>query len=264
VRTLVAVALLLAAPALARAEALTSTQLRVLAARAAVDPGALGRLRGVDRVDGRPVDLSGVDSAARARVLAADLDTRPAAVPRGQAQRILAGRRFHEAGLPHPFRRPLRWLGDRVRPVGHAMARAFRWLAERVPGGAAVVWLAIAALVAAAAAVGARELARRRELALEAARADAQAEDPAELERRAAAAERDGDWEAAVRLRFRAGLARLGEPAAATTGAVAAELRSPDFDVLGARFDAIVYGGEAAQPADAEQARERWPAVLRR
>ena len=84
------------------------------------------------------------------------------------------------------------------------------------------------------------------------ARAAARDEDPRALDRRADAAEAAGDLEAALRLRFRAGLLRLDARGAIefrpsiSTYEVRRTLHSDDFDALAATFDDVVYGGRAA------------------
>jgi hypothetical protein len=114
--------------------------------------------------------------------------------------------------------------------------RAHRAAAQRVPG---------AGDVAGAAAVG-----------------------PAELERRAADADRAGDHDRAVRLRFAAGLLRLHAARkielrpSLTSGDVGRTLRSDTYNALAATHDAVAYGGRHASPDDAEAARRDWPAVV--
>ena len=81
-------------------------------------------------------------------------------------------------------------------------------------------------------------------------------DDPAALEREADRAAAAGEWETAVRLRFRAGLLRLDARElieyrpSLTTGEVAAAVGSPTFERVGADFDAIAYGGRAAGEQD--------------
>jgi hypothetical protein len=93
-------------------------------------------------------------------------------------------------------------------------------------------------------------------------------ENPSALEREADAAERAGDLERALRLRFRAGLLRLDERGAIryrpslTTGELRQLLGSATFDDLAARFEQVVYGREPAEPADVEAARNDWPRVV--
>ena len=93
-------------------------------------------------------------------------------------------------------------------------------------------------------------------------------EDADALERAADAAERDGDLDRAVRLRFRAGLLRLGDRGAiryrpsVTTGEVRRTLGSQRFDDLAGTFEAVAYGGRAAEGPDVDASRREWPRVL--
>jgi hypothetical protein len=185
---------------------------------------------------------------------------------RRQAAEILDDRRFTGSDIPRPFEGPLDWLGDRIEPI-------LEWINDRgasVPGGPLVLWLALSALVLLAAGGITATTIRRRALAIERRRAAAapQAENPAALERAADEAERSGDWERAVRLRFRAGLLRLDRRRvltyrpSLTTGEVARAVAVPAFSDVGARFDEIAYGGRAAERADAEAARHGWTTVL--
>jgi hypothetical protein len=271
-------AAVLASPGLALARDVDAPTLRRLATRAVTDPAALQRLRTVSSVDGRPVDLAaalrGARGAALHRRLAALTATaprRPTGDPRGAARDILAQRRFHQHALPRPLKRPLDWLAERLRPVDRALSDAFRAVAGLLPGGDATLWVGLGAIVLALAAWVSSGLARRRAGAIEADRARAAAvggRDPRALEREAEHAERAGDFERAVRLRFRAGLLRLDaadilafDPAL-TSGELARRLRSPAFDALALRFDEIAYGRRASSAVDARTAREAWRAVL--
>jgi hypothetical protein len=186
---------------------------------------------------------------------------------RDQARDILGDRRFHRDPTPRPFRGPLQWLGDRLEPIGHAISRAFQF----VPW-----WLWLTIMVSIVAAVIARIIVisrRRRVLGLSAKTgrggvADDAPEDPDALERAADEAERDGDLDRAVRLRFRAGLLRLGDRGAieyrpsVTTGEVRRVLGNETFDDLAATFEEVAYAGRAAAPPDVESARRQWPHVL--
>ena len=184
------------------------------------------------------------------------------------AHEILEERRFNGADLPRPFAGPLEWLGDQIEPI----LDWFDDLAAEVPGGPFVLWLALAGLVIVLAGTVTTTTIRRRASAVERARAAAlpAAEDPHALEREAARAERDGDWERAVRLRFRAGLLRLDRRhvieyrPSMTTGEVSRAVASPAFREVGERFDAIAYGGRPAEREDAEHARRGWEEVLAR
>ncbi len=189
-----------------------------------------------------------------------------AADPRAVAREILAEKRFRGSQLPRPFAGPLRWLGERLA----RLRRLFDDLAIRTPGGAPVLWLVIAALVITAvvllvrrsirAGAGAEGRAGRTRTGAR--------EDPRDLERDADRAAAAGAWEAAVRLRFRAGLLRLDAREAIeyrpslATWEVAAALRSPAFERVGADFDAIAYGGREAHEPDATASREGWQRVL--
>ena len=185
---------------------------------------------------------------------------------REEARHILSERRFRGTNVPRPFHGFLSWLERHL----HFLARGFDWLAAIV-GGQLVLWTIIAVVVLAAAAFVARQLARRR-IEAEARgvgrRTRSRGEDPAELERLADEAERRGDLEVALRLRFRAGLLRLGRaralplrPSLRTREARRA-LRSARFDRLARDFDEVVYGGRSPSAADVEAARTEWPQVV--
>jgi hypothetical protein len=189
-----------------------------------------------------------------------------AAEAREQAREILADDRYQGTEFPQPFSGPLDWLGDQI-------ASVFEWidgLGSDTPGGPVALWMALAAVVLLAATAVTSTTIRRRAIAIERARRAAlpAAEDPRALEREAERAERDGEWERAVRLRFRAGLLRLDRRRviayrpSLTTGEVARAVRSPAFAEVGERFDAIAYGGRSADREDAEAARRGWDAVL--
>jgi hypothetical protein len=269
---LVAVAVCFA-PSSAHADAVSGQELRALAARAGSDPAALARLRSVDRVDGRAVAVGaalqgarGDALAARLRLLARGAGERAGGDPRAEARDVLSERRFHRAGVPGPFHGVLERIGRWLRKL----PRIVNPIDAVIPGPRAVVWIVLSVLVAGFAAwIARRTLTRRLRGAAAAAAAGApDAEDPRALERRAAAAEAAGELEAALRLRFRAGLLRLGSRGAIefrpsiSTHEVRRALRSPDFDSLAATFDDVVYGGRAAAPEDVGAARERWPRVI--
>src|SRR5204862_3309692 len=128
-------------------------------------------------------------------------------------------------------------------------------VAGPLPGGARVFWTLVAIAVVALAALGAFRLARRRggrTVELGGRRARGAAEDPRELEREADEAERNGDFERALRLRFRAGLVRLARTEAIprrqslTNGEIARRLHSRGFGRLATDFDEVVYGRRPA------------------
>jgi hypothetical protein len=185
---------------------------------------------------------------------------------RAHAREILKERRFRGSGVPRPFAGILRWLGDRLQPVRDLIDDLSGW----IPGGRPVVFLILSALVLLAALGLARGSIRRRaSAAARAARARAPTrEDPAALERDADRAAAAGEWETAVRLRFRAGLLRLDARElieyrpSLTTGEVADAVGSPTFERVGADFDAIAYGGRPAGEQDEAASREGWQRVL--
>ena len=184
---------------------------------------------------------------------------------RDQAREILGGRRYKPADVPRPFQGALEWLGDRLRPIGDFFSR----ITESLPGK-----IALAAVLAGVVAVVALLVARRRAATSAAAggigrrRSPDAHTDPGRLEREADAAERRGDLDGALRLRFRAGLLRLDRAGAIhfrpsiTTGQVARRLRLRNFDDLAITFDAVAYGGRHASVTDLQSARAEWPRVL--
>jgi hypothetical protein len=186
---------------------------------------------------------------------------------RAEARHILAERRFRGTSLPRPLHGLFAWLGRHLRFIGHG----WNWLAVRV-GGVDVLWAILGALVIVLAVVIVTRIARRR-IAHEGAvvgggfRAGRR-EDPSELERLADEAERRGDLEVALRLRFRAGLLRLGRARALPlrsslrTREARRALRNPRFDRLARDFDEVVYGRRPPSPADVAAARSEWPQVL--
>ena len=272
-------ALVLAAPSTAAAQEVSGAELTALAERAADDPAAREQLLAIQTVDGQPVSVRealagarGDELERRARLIAAGVaavrgaETVPAGEERRRARELLGEQRFRGAELPRPFAGPLEWLGDRIEP-------AIEWINDRgsrVPGGPILLWTLLAAGALLAATGVTSTTIRRRAVALDRARAAAlpATDDPRALEREAERAERDGDWERAVRLRMRAGLLRLDRRRlivyrpSLTTGEVARTIRSPAFSEAGERFDAIAYGGRPAGRDDAEHARRAWAEVL--
>ena len=162
---------------------------------------------------------------------------------------------------------------DLQRPSADA---ASEWAVDAVdsvlPGGRRLAWLVLAALILGMAALAVSRLLRRRTAEL-ATRASERAresapETPDELERRARAAEARGNLEAALRLRFRAGLLRLDARGAIRyrpslpSGEVARALRSPDFDRVAAAFDEVVYGRRPPTPDDVRDSTARWESLV--
>jgi hypothetical protein len=185
---------------------------------------------------------------------------------REEARRILSERRFHGTAVPRPFHGILSWLARHLHFIGH------RWDGLRLAvGGADVLWAIIAAVIVGLAIFLAIRLASRRtafEAGLASRRAGRRTEDPVALERLADEAERRGDLEVALRLRFRAGLLRLArkkalpERLSLRTGEARRALHNQRFDRLARDFDEIVYGRREPSPGDVEAARSEWPHVL--
>ena len=266
----------LAALAAAPAGAETAAQVRELAARAESDPSALSALRHVRVVDGRRVNfaallnVSGSALQSRLHALAATGETPPArADAAARARHILSERRFTGSSIPRPFHGVLAWLGGKLSFIGRFVHR----LGRSVPGGADVVWTILCAIVVGVAVVVALRVARRREgrsLASERRERRRELDDPGALERAAAQAEESGEFELALRLRFRAGLIRLARADrlpgtdSLTSGQAAELLHLDDFDALARDFDEVVYGRRPPERDDVVRAREEWARVLAR
>jgi hypothetical protein len=185
---------------------------------------------------------------------------------RGVARGILGRRQFHSSHTPRPLRKPLNWLGDRLTGVTHWVGRVLSHLPA-----ALLFLLALVAVALAVVFIISKVRANRGRADLRTRGRDTdgtEAEDPVELERAADAAERAGDLDVAVRLRFRAGLLRLGARGAiryrssVTTNEVRGVLGSETFDELARTFDAVAYGGRDAAPPDVDAARREWPRVV--
>lgn len=198
------------------------------------------------------------------------LTTGNAAAARQAARTILREGRFHPPAVPRPLHGLLHAIGRALQAPVHLLSRAVDDLAGIIPGGRAVVWILLALAVIGVAVLLARRYsrlalirstegpARRAERPLRA----------ADLLRAAEAAEREGRLEEALRLRFRAGLASLNErgvigaPDGVPNLEVARRLHSRRFDSLSRRFEEVAYGAGRAGPADVEEARRGWSAVL--
>jgi len=265
----VALVAVLAVPVDAPAAEATSAEVRSLAASG--DAAALARLRTIDRVDGRPVDLRRALGTRDPEELRARLDVlaeapapgRADTDARAEARDVLDQRKYKRSSVPQPLREPFERLGQWLDDV-------YDWLVERVPGGEFGVWTLVAALVLLLAGILSSRAVRRRVEEERAAATVARraGEDPRTLEREADASERRGDHGTAIRLRFRAGLLRLDARGAIelrpglTTGAIARTLRSPAFDAVAETFEEVAYGGRSATKADAAAAKSGWKAVL--
>jgi hypothetical protein len=181
------------------------------------------------------------------------------------AQDILGGRQYHAAPTPRPLRHQLTWIGDRVHSVTGWIGRVFSHipLVVALTFAAVVLGIVIYFIVRFAGRRGSPDLRG----GTGATGVDA-SEDPRELERAADAAERAGRLDEALRLRFRAGLLRLGARGAiryrpsVTTNEVRRVLGSETFDELARTFESVAYGGRDAVEPDVEAARREWPRVV--
>ena len=188
---------------------------------------------------------------------------------RRTAEEVLTDPRYHPRRGPRPFAGFFERLGELiVDPI----IRFFRSIGDVLPSVGSPAWIALAAAVVIAAVVVALRLSSGRGRQHFASRRlvgdDEDSLGPADLERRADDAERRGDLEAALRLRFKAGLARLDDAGVVrlrpglTNATVSRTLRSRDFDGLANDFDEVAYGGRPATTDDVTAARSTWPSVV--
>lgn len=185
---------------------------------------------------------------------------------RRDARSILGERRFRPARIPRPFAGALRWLGRQLEPIGGALRPVGRFF-QTVEGLVVLGVLVVCAGVVVAYVIWSRRGARAAPAVVRR-RGPQRPDDPAQLERAADEAERNGDYAGAVRLRFRAGLLRLDAVGAirlgpsSTSGNVGRRLRLRDFDDLARDFELVAYGDRPADTVVARAARERWTRVL--
>ncbi len=190
---------------------------------------------------------------------------------REQARDVLSERRFAPSQIPQPLRRPRERIGEVLRSLGRPVQSAFEWLAHRVPGGETVLLILLGLAVGGAAVALARRAANRAALGPAGAAAAAGAGErlsAARLREQAEAAEARCDLDAALRLRFRAGLVELDSRElielrpALTNRELLRDLPSPTLAGLVDGFEAVAYGGRAADPGDLRSARDGWPQVV--
>lgn len=188
-----------------------------------------------------------------------------AAAARHAALQILAEGRFHQAALPRPLHGLAEAVGSLLSDPLNAIERFVLRLGRDFPGGVAAFWVVLAlAVVIAAAALASRRA--RNALAEE--QREVGLPGPAELERAAAHAEREGRLGEAVRLRFAAGLLRLAERGGFSSletmpsRDIGALVGSERFARLSSRFDEIAYGSSPATAEDVETQRREWPQIL--
>lgn len=253
---------LFGAPA-AHAADVSSDELTELSAQAGSDPASLDRLLDVTSVDGRPADVAAalegasgeelqarVDQLARSAAAAPDGDLPDAATARADAQRVLTD----------PTQQPPQ------EEEGDSADGGFSFFGLPLPLAIALVVLALAGGAVLANRGAARRIAESRPRG----QAD-HAEDPLDprnLERRAQEADARGEYAEAVRLRFRAGLLRLGalrairlRPSLTAAGA-ARELGSEELAGLAGDYEEITFGGREAREQDSERQRSGWRQVI--
>jgi len=243
----------------AAADDVSKAELSELAARAGSDPAALSELRAVTSVEGTPVDLETALAGAEGEELNARLESLSRSAESVAGEGVDAAEaREQVAGIfaeedPEPPPSPDEERGATLSAPSLPVALLIGILA-----------LAVAAIVAAN--MGRRTILEREEAAdvLD----GAERPRSRDLGREADEAEHRGDFAAAVRLRFRAGLVRLDElgsielrPSLTASGAV----RESGLEAIGALaspYEEIAFGGRAAAQSDAEAQRRGWTRVL--
>ena len=218
-----------------------------------------------------PAAANGAEKATAAvRALAAAAPGDLGARAREQAREVLAQRRFQPAPVPAPLRGVRERIGEALRSLGRPFEDAFRWIADRLPGGSPVLFAVLCAgVLLMAAAIATRAAARRTGGATgrAAARAEYEQVSAATLCRQADDAERAGDLDGALRLRFRAGLVDLDSRElielrpALTNHELLRAVPSPTLAELVDGFEAVAYGGRPAAAGDLRTARDGWPRV---
>jgi hypothetical protein len=189
---------------------------------------------------------------------------------REQARDILSERRFRESPIPAPLRDLRERIGEALRTLGRPLRSALDWVADRLPGGPPVLWTLLAAVALVATAVVAARAGARRAADPGAVAAAGGADGRASavrLRQEAEAAERRGELDAALRLRFRAGLVDLDgrelielRPSL-TNRELLRAVPSPTLSGLVEGFEAVAYGGRPASAEDLRRARDGWPVV---
>jgi hypothetical protein len=202
-----------------------------------------------------------------------------AGAARRQVRHILSGPQYHSR--PERTFQPLsgalaatgRWFervfGPAWRWIGHHLFHPVgNWVTSDIgiPWPVAILVLALLAGVVA----GVIRIRRRPRIDFEAGATSGvfQREDSEGLERLARQAELAGDLRAAIRLRFRAGVADLDKLGVIsrgptrTTAELSSALSSAQFDELAADLEAVVYGEIEPTPKQADLARSGWPVVV--
>jgi hypothetical protein len=202
-----------------------------------------------------------------------------ASTARGEARQILSGHQYQTrpeksfdplGGVGHSLGRfvgdvvdpPARWIWRHLlHPTGHLFSVAFGSVWPVV----AVATAVIMGVVIAAVVISRRQ---RPGIALRGAVTSIGREDPQDLETLADRSEEAGDLQAAVRLRFRAGVIRLEQTGVVvrgstrTTREIGRLVMSPTFEGLAADLESIVYAGAVATADQVRDAKNGWPVVV--
>ena len=210
-------------------------------------------------------------AAASPSLAAATAPSDPAARARAQAREVLSQRRFAPTELPSPLRSVRERVGSALRQAGRPFEAAYAWVAGWLPGGPPVLLALMAGAILVAAALLAARVAARRAGApsggADGVGGPRERLSAARLRQQAERAERQGNLEEALRLRFRAGLVELDSRElielrpALTNHELLRAVPSPTLASLVDGFEAVAYGGRPAVAGDVEAAREGWPRV---
>ena len=156
-----------------------------------------------------------------------------------------------------------------MRPLGRPFSWVARQLNAALPGGGSVVWIALVlSAIAVTVAVVIRFARARSTESSNHSRPLQEMYSANELERLSDEAEGNGHFGEAVRLRFRAGLRRLGDgravriPNQRPNGELVRQLDDPAFALLASRFDEIAYADRPGTPDDVINAKQNWPPVI--
>lgn len=184
---------------------------------------------------------------------------------RRAAREVLDDERFRDDPTPAPLRGPLEWIGDRLRSAWNVVSSVL----ETLPGP---TWVALLVMLTALVALVGWRLVRRRDRIARSRRVEdpdsTKRLDARALEAEADAAERAGDLERALRLRFRAGLVRLDATGAValrpdlTNREVRRSVPTPTFEMLADDFEVVAYGDRPATPEQLAAARSGWTNVI--
>lgn len=201
-------------------------------------------------------------------------DVSPGAA-RDTARQILSQREFRPEHSPKPLEGVIRWLRDRidgiVNAIGDFLAGLFNPLFSILPGAFGTV-LGFALCIGIAALViwlVSRNVVRNQKRAADHPSQNSQVtDDPNELETAAQRAEREQQFDLAIRYRYRAGLIRLDRAGVIdlqpwnTAALLTRRVASPRFDRITDTFEEVTYGGRTANGSQASTVRAEWSTLL--